>query len=53
MPKIKRPRIAHTEDWAVIQQRMLWPETESPHYPAYSCRRPSSLTHNQALSPLC
>ena len=26
MPKIKRPRIAHTEDWAVIQQRTLWPE---------------------------
>ncbi len=26
MPKIKRPRIAHTEEWAVIQQRTLWPE---------------------------
>jgi putative transposase len=28
MPKIKRPRIAHTEKWGVIRQRTLWPEQE-------------------------
>ena len=28
MPRIKRPRIAHTEEWSVIQQRTLWPEQE-------------------------
>jgi len=28
MPKSKRQRIAHTEEWGVIQQRTLWPEQE-------------------------
>ncbi len=29
MPKIKRQRIAHTEEWGIIQQRALWPEQET------------------------
>src|SRR5512142_363993 len=28
MSKIKRQRIAHTEDWQAIKQHMLWPEQE-------------------------
>jgi hypothetical protein len=28
MPKSKRQRSAHTEDWKIIQQRTLWPEQE-------------------------
>lgn len=26
MPKIKRPRMAHTEEWGFMRQRTLWPE---------------------------
>lgn len=28
MPKIRRARLAHTEEWGIIQQRTLWPEQE-------------------------
>jgi len=28
MPKVKRQRIAHTEEWGILQQRTLWPEQE-------------------------
>ena len=28
MPKVKRQRIAHTEEWSILQQRTLWPEQQ-------------------------
>jgi len=28
MPKVKGQRIAHTEEWGILQQRTLWPEQE-------------------------
>lgn len=37
MPKIKRQRITHTEEWGIIQQRALWPEQET-----YELIRPKS-----------
>ena len=28
LPKIRRARLAHTEEWGIIQQRTHWPEQE-------------------------
>ena len=47
MPKKKRQRIAHTEEWGVIQRRTLWPEQEQ-----YELIRPIVLFGDTAAERL-